>query len=708
MLLAKTKTRIILGLSSLILALCPLASPVHAASPVLKVGIYQNAPQVFYTDAVAPQGIFIELLEYIAQIEGWTLEYIPLPFSQSLDALEAGDIDILVSVGVNAERQARFDFNSHNIVSNWARIYTPTEKSSSSILDLNHKSIAVMKSDIHYSAFLKMMEIFGFDCDFVELESYPAVFAAVEAGEVDAGIVNRLVAIYDADKYDILSTDIIFNPIELRYAFTKNTHQSIISAFDRNLALLKADDNSAYYQILDRWVSSQITEKTIIEPWVYWVLSISVFLLIITVLISFKMRHRVRKTTKAYTEKDKEYRTELERRERSEEEKAKIEAALIQAQKMEAVGRLAGGVAHDFNNLLTGIIGFSELALMDIDNKDTVAANIQEVVETGHRATKLTQQLLMFSRHQPPQKQLVCLNEVITDLDRMLRQLIKPDIDLSITMEPELKEIEADTNQIEQVIINLGINASDAMPDGGRLRIATENVIIGPDNYMTEVDDNFKPGTYICLSVEDTGVGMDTETQKQIFEPFFTTKDVGKGTGLGLSVVYGIVKSHRGMCHVYSEPDHGTVFRIYFPVADASPLQTTANFPVDEDDLSGSGERLLLIENDENVRSFVTSALRRNGYIVEQVGSLNTAEQLLSQDNRFDILFSDVVLNDGSGLEFGRKVTTRFPDIRVILTSGYPGRPEIHDLIAESGFAFIQKPYTTSQILREIKRTLKQ
>lgn len=707
MLLAKTKTRIILGLSGLIMAFCPLASPLHAAPPVLKVGIYQNAPQVFYTEATVPQGIFVELLEHIAQIEGWSLEYIPLPFSESFDALEAGAIDILVSVGVNAERQALYDFNYHNIVSNWARIYTPTEKNISSILDLNHKSIAVMKDDIHYQAFLNMMLVFGFECDFQEVESYPAVFAAVEAGVVDAGIVNRLVAIYEADKYDILSTDVIFNPIELRYAFTKNTHQSIISAFDTNMALLKADDNSAYYQILDRWVGSQITEKTIIEPWVYWVLGIGGVLLITAVLISFKMRHRVRKSTEAYVEKDREYQVELERRERSEEEKAKIEAALIQAQKMEAVGRLAGGVAHDFNNLLTGIIGFSELALMDIDDKEAVAANIQEVVETGHRATKLTQQLLMFSRHQPPQKQLVCLNEVVTGLEKMLRRLIKPDIDLSVALEPELKEIEADINQIEQVIINLGVNASDAMPGGGRLQITTENVVIGPDNYLTEVDENFKPGTYICLSVEDTGIGMDAKTQKQIFEPFFTTKEAGKGTGLGLSVVYGIVKSHRGMCHVYSEPNHGTVFRIYFPLADAASPQAAAVTSMDEENLSGSGERILLIEDDDNVRSFVTAALRRHGYIVDQVNGLNPAEGLLSQGNRFDIMFSDVILNDGSGLEFGHSVTTRFPNIRVILTSGYLGQPESHDRIAESDFVFIQKPYTISQILRVIKRVLR-
>ncbi|AKG52716.1 hypothetical protein DGWBC_0023 [Dehalogenimonas sp. WBC-2] len=693
--------RLIMGCLASILFLCAGALPAHAQTPSIRVGIYQNHPQVFWEEDGKPQGIFIEVLDSIAKAESWNIEYVPLIFSDGLDMLETGAIDILVSVGVNADRQQLFDFNSINIISNWARIYLPKGSGVTSILDLNGRTIAAVRDDIHYSAFQKQTQLFGINCVFEELDSYDAVFAALTDGTAEAGIVNRLVALRLAPEYDVIPSDIIFNPIEIRFAFTKGRHTELISTIDAYLAEMKADPDSIYHQALMRWIESPVVEKSVIQPWVFWVMGITLLILGLFILTSARLRISIRRRTSELAAKRREYAYERKLRHRTEEEREKIQAALIQSQKMEAVGQLAGGVAHDFNNLLTGILGYAEMTLYDLDDKEQIKENITEVIHAGERAAKLTQQLMVFSRRHETQDEIICLNDVITGVEKLLRHIVRANINFNFLPGEGILEIRGDHNQLEQVMMNLAVNASDAMPDGGNLTIKTENIYLDEDHYLMNAD--FKPGNYVCFSMEDTGIGMNKETIAHIFEPFFSTKPEGKGTGLGLAVVYGVVKSHHGFVNVYSEPDKGTVFRIYLPVSEEDAGTCTDNPPKMQPDPSGKNEKILVVDDDRLVNDFASRVLRSRDYIVYTAESLATAQETLKRHADIDLIVSDVVLPDGTGMDLVHNLR---PGTRVILSSAYVGSLNNRDKIAGSGYHYLQKPYSISDLLQAVRRMI--
>ena len=292
----------------------------------------------------------------------------------------------------------------------------------------------------------------------------------------------------------------------------------------------------------------------------------------------------------------------------AEQEKNKIQGQLHQAQKMNAIGILAGGIAHDFNNLLTAIQGSADMILMDHDEDKQLVDDLHEIKRASHRATELTRQLLLFSRKAPMGFKPHDLNKSIESLQKMIQRLIGEDIRVKIELDPNLFTVNADPSTMEQVIMNLVVNARDAMPQGGELTISTDNVILTPDACRHIPDAN--SGEHICLSVADTGCGMDTETLQHIFEPFFTTKEPGAGTGLGLSVVYGILQQHNGWINVYSHCDVGSVFKVYLPIIHDKPQDTEENVKQIATSIQGKGERILVIEDDENVRNFTISALR--------------------------------------------------------------------------------------------------
>jgi two-component system cell cycle sensor histidine kinase/response regulator CckA len=390
----------------------------------------------------------------------------------------------------------------------------------------------------------------------------------------------------------------------------------------------------------------------------------------------------------------------------AEEEKEKMQAQLLQSQKMEAVGRLAGGVAHDFNNLMTVIIGYSKFLLLYLDEGDALRQSIEKIAKAGQRATSLTRQLLAFSRRQPLQPKVLNLNIVITDMDDMLRRLIGEDIDLVIALEPELRRVKADPGQIEQVIMNLVVNARDAMPQGGRLTIKTEDVTLDED-YCRVIPEAW-PGKFVHLSVGDTGVGMDKETLQHIFEPFFTTKEAGKGTGLGLAVVYGIIRQHEGWISVSSEPGQGSTFKVYLPAVSAD-LEDTAEETMSLQELQGHGERILVVEDDEEVREAITTMLRENDYILFEAAGAEEALDIFEREKgNFHLVFSDVVLPGKTGLQLVDELLSRKSELRVLLGSGYTDQKSQWALIRERGFRFLQKPYTPGELLRAIREAIEQ
>ena len=390
-------------------------------------------------------------------------------------------------------------------------------------------------------------------------------------------------------------------------------------------------------------------------------------------------------------------------RKQAEEALHESEEQLRQSQKMDAVGQLAGGVAHDFNNLLAVIIGYSDLLLMRTSGlREDSQRKIEQISKAANRAAGLTRQLLAFSRKQVLQPKLLDLNTVVGDMDKMLKRLIGEHIEMLTILDPKLGIVKADPGQVEQVLLNLAVNARDAMPSGGKLTIETANVVL--DRQFTQTHRAVEPGPYVMLAVSDTGVGMSHEVKARIFEPFFTTKEKDKGTGLGLSTVYGIVKQSGGSIWVYSEPGQGTTFKVYLPCLDqAADVDEAAPASAD---YSGA-ETVLLVEDEEMVRQIANEILTMNGYRVLQASHGNEALDVSRQHQGvIDLMVTDVVMPVMGGPELARRLALTRPEMRVLYMSGYTDDAIVHHGVLLEGTAFVQKPFTAEAFSRKLREVI--
>jgi PAS domain S-box-containing protein len=409
-----------------------------------------------------------------------------------------------------------------------------------------------------------------------------------------------------------------------------------------------------------------------------------------------QLERRVDERTRELSESNALLQAEISRRER-------IEEHMVQAGKMEAIGRIAGGVAHDFNNLLTAIIGYSELLSGGPSDDKSWQEGLEEIKKAAERAAALTQQLLAFGRKQVLQPKVLNLNLVIAEIEKMLRPVVREDIELVNVLDPSLGEVWADPAQIDQVIVNLIVNARDAMPDGGRIRIETANVSFkgnDPDGRIS-----LKPGRYVMFAISDTGCGMDQETQSRVFEPFFTTKEVGKGTGLGLSTVYGIVKQSGGDVCVYSRIGEGTTFKILLPRVDAPAEEVERNSSPAI--LKSGTETVLLVEDEEVVRKFIRTVLQKSGYTVLEARTGDDALRLCGEyAGPIDLLVSDVVMPGMSGGQLAEKLVPAYSEMRILFISGYSDK----GIPCQKGLGkrvdFLQKPFTREMLIRKIEEVL--
>lgn len=389
-------------------------------------------------------------------------------------------------------------------------------------------------------------------------------------------------------------------------------------------------------------------------------------------------------------------------REYVKKEKEEVNERLIQSQKMEAIGHLAGGVAHDFNNLLTAIMGYSQFLADSFSAEDPRRSDIEEIIKASRNAASLTTQLLAFSRKQVMQSSVMDINLVIADMKKMLMRLIGENISLTTFTEPDIENVKVDKSQMEQVIMNLVINARDAMPAGGKITIRTENISI--DNEQCQLILQSKPGSYVRISIEDTGMGMEKETLDHVFEPFFSTKG-DKGTGLGLSVVYGIIKQHGGFINVYSEKGEGSVFKIYLPAvlgpAEAAELNTKAR---DNTKHSDKNEKILVVEDEEAIRKFVIKALSRNNYRTHEAASAREALNIFKNEKmNFNLVLTDMILPDSTGLQLAEKLLELKPGLNILLSSGYTDNKTGIPDSAAGKFTFLQKPYSVEDLLDTIR-----
>jgi PAS domain S-box-containing protein len=385
-------------------------------------------------------------------------------------------------------------------------------------------------------------------------------------------------------------------------------------------------------------------------------------------------------------------------------ESKRLEQQFLQAQRLEAVGRLAGGIAHDFNNLLTVIMGYSEIVLSRLEHEHRSRALVEEIRKAGQRAVTLTRQLLAFSRRQVLAPVVLDLNTVVTEMDKMLHRLIGEDIELSLVLDPALRRVKVDPGQMEQIIMNLVVNARDAMPEGGKLTIATGNVDL--DAAYAQAYPEVLPGPYTMLAVIDTGCGMDATTQARLFEPFFTTKEPGKGTGLGLATVFGIIKQSGGHIEVSSEPGQGTTFKVYLPHAeDTQP--GPAIHPSDLDVSLQGVETVLLVEDEAQIRSLACAVLQRAGYtVLDASNGLEALQVCARHQGPIHLLITDVIMPGMSGRQLGDQLISLQPTMKVLFISGYTDDALARHGVLEPGTVLLQKPFTPVALAHKVREVL--
>jgi two-component system cell cycle sensor histidine kinase/response regulator CckA len=384
-------------------------------------------------------------------------------------------------------------------------------------------------------------------------------------------------------------------------------------------------------------------------------------------------------------------------------ERRQLEEKFRQAQKMEAVGRLSGGVAHDFNNLLGVIIGYAEYLQESLDPGNSLRSSVDEILKAGKRAASLTRQLLAFSRQQVLDPKVLDLNGVVSDMEKMLRRLIGEDVELSTVLSPDLGRLKADQGQLEQVVMNLVVNARDAMPQGGKLVIETQNMVMD-EAFIRRYPYPVQPGPYVLLTVTDSGIGMDAETKARAFEPFFTTKEKGKGTGLGLSTVYGVVKQSGGYIDIYSAPGAGTTFKIYLPrvheaIKTEAPGGTATSF--------AGHETILLAEDETSLRTLTRNTLEMCGYkVLEAKDGIEALQISDAFTGTIDLLLTDMVMPGMGGRALAQELSRRRPDVRLAYMSGYTGQAVGSQGPVDPGSVFLLKPFTREVLTRKIREAL--
>jgi len=376
---------------------------------------------------------------------------------------------------------------------------------------------------------------------------------------------------------------------------------------------------------------------------------------------------------------------------------------LVQQERLAAVGQLAGGIAHDFNNILVPIIGYAELGLMELSPDDPLYSDLQRINEAALRAASLIRQILAFSRKQVLEMRPLDLNEVVVEFEKMLQRIIGEDINLKTILAPALSPVQADPAQIEQILMNLAVNARDAMPQGGKLTIETGSVVL--DEEYAHKHIGAQAGPHVLLAVSDTGVGMDAAIKERIFEPFFTTKPPGKGTGLGLATVFGIVKQHGGNIWVYSEPGHGTTFKVYLPQPQnvIQPNVTATKSPVS----NYGSETVLMVEDEALVRALAVRTLAAHGYrVLEATGPAEGLQIAAEHSATIHLLLTDVVMPQLNGRQLYEKVAALHPEIKVLFMSGYTDNVIIHHGMLDEGTNFLQKPFTVQSFIQKIREVL--
>ena len=673
-----------------------------ASNRTVKVGIYQNKPKVFIDSAGTPQGFFIDILNHIASKEGWQLDYVTSTWEENLEKLENAEIDLILDIAESEGRAELFDFNKEVVFSNWAIVYVQKHSKIQSILDLKGKKIAAMKGDISYEDLSRNIESLGIYARFVEVDEFSDVFEFVAQGKVDAGIISRLYGLQHDNEYNVNRSTIICCPRNLYFAVSKNKNQDLIKAIDQHLYQLKRDDQSLYYTSLIKWIEGISPFK--FPTWLAWLLILTGAIVAVFATGIVVLKIKVNMRTAELSKRNDELINEIADRKQAEAEKEMLQVQLIQAQKMEAIGTLAGGIAHDFNNSLQAITSYVQLMKFEKarDSQDT--EYLIKILNILKNANNLTKQLLAVNRKIESKLQPTNLNDQILQVQSLLERTIPKMIKIELDLGKDLKIIHADSGQIEQVLLNLALNASHAMPDEGKITIKTRN--FGPAENIHATNWGTDRKEYVLLNIADTGHGIEKEVQDRMYEPFFTTKAPGLGTGLGLSMVYGIIKNHHGHIECESEPGAGTCFSIYFPVSKSENMLKNIK-STEKEKVATGNETILLIEDDELILDATNRILALFGYaVVTATNAENAIDIYLTKQESIDLVI--LALNmPGMG---GRKCLERLleikPELKTIVSSGYTSVANFENVHNAGNVVFVEKPYQLEDLLRIIRQVL--
>ena len=695
--------KLLIFIISLFVVLSVLSSPLCAYT-VVKVGIYQNIPMAFIGEGSAAKGFFIDILEYIASKEDWKVRYFPGSREECLKQLEEGRLDLLAGITYSQEKDKRFDYEYESVLSEWAQIYTQKDSSIESIVDLNDKKIAVLYNSIHYAKLRNLINQFGIRCRIIVVYEYKTIFEIIENGECDAGVVGFFYGMQHENLYDISRSPVVFNPQKLYFAVPEGRNQNLIGSIDTHLRELKEDRKSIYYTSMNSWLG--VGSSKVYAKWLLWTIAAIVSLFFLFFITSIVLRIQVNSRTKELYLKNEELMAEIDQRKRAEVERARLETSLQRAQKMEAIGTLAGGVAHDLNNILSGIVSYPELLLLDMPHDSPLRKPILTIQESGEKAATIVQDLLTLARRGVATTEIVNLNKIVNDyLTSPEYEKLKSyhsDVRVETNLEKNSLNISGSPVHLSKTVMNLVSNATEAIFGHGKVIISTENRYI--DNPISGYD-KVEEGDYATLMVSDTGVGISSEDIERIFEPFYTKKVMGRsGTGIGMAVVWGTVKDHNGYIDVHSVKGSGTTFTLFFPVTRQELAKDKAILSIK--DYMGKGESILIIDDIKTQREIASGMLKKLGYKVTSVSSGEEAVEYLKK-NSTDLLVLDMIMDPGiDGLETYKKIIKIHPGQKAIIASGFSETERVKEVQRLGAGSYVKKPYFIEKIGRAVRSEL--
>ena len=625
-----------------------------SAEKKLRIGIYQNIPLTFTDEEGNAKGFFIDIMNYIADKEGWEVEYLPASWPECLENLIQNRIDLLGVIAFSNERGKYFDYTYESVSTEWGQLYVGRGSEIESLLDLNGKKVAVLMDDIHFKEFRALLSKFEINCRFIEAFEYEDVLTLIEIGKCDAGLVSQLYGLQYEDNYGIQKSAIVLSPQKLYWASAKGKNDDILDQVDFHLRHLKANENSIYYRSIRKWLSGE--KASFIDRWLNWIIIGFSGILAMAGVIIFIFRSQVKLRTEELYLKNEKLISEIEHRQKAESERVALEAKLQRARKMEALGTLAGGVAHDLNNILSGIVSYPELLLVELPKGHRLRAPLQTIKRSGEKAAQIVQDLLTLARRGVSAVEVVNLNHIIkaylSSPEFNILRISHPQIDLDLRLNENLFNISGSPVHLSKTIMNMVMNAVEAMPNGGNITIATENRYIdAPVKGYDEIDK----GDYVVVTIRDEGIGISDKDIDRIFEPFYTKKVMGRsGTGLGMAVVWGTVKDHRGYIDIQSQKDRGTVFSLYFPASRQACQQHPRDVALEE--IMGKKERVLIVDDLKEQREIASLMLNKLGYVAASVSSGEAAIEYL-KEHEADILLLDMIMSPGmGGLETYRQI----------------------------------------------------